>query len=110
VVRVGESVHDDCDEEMAAVDEVEEAAFDLKRAQIAFINILPREERDKNIYREAHSSLLFLSLSLFHRNFLKSFSERYASCRVAVQGVEATYRKKELEQLHSTSYSPATSN
>jgi len=38
---------DDDDEgggvEIVLVDEFEEAAFDLKRAQIAFINILPRE-------------------------------------------------------------------
>jgi hypothetical protein len=45
VVGVGES--EDEEEEMVEEDEVEEAAFDLKWAQIAFINILPREGRDK---------------------------------------------------------------
>jgi hypothetical protein len=33
----------DDDVEIVVEDESEEAAFDLKRAQIAFINILPRE-------------------------------------------------------------------
>jgi hypothetical protein len=38
---------DDDDDEMVVEDKVEEAAFDLKREQIAFINILPYREREK---------------------------------------------------------------
>jgi hypothetical protein len=62
-VGAGES-EDDGEEEMVEEDEVEEAAFDLKWAQIAFINILPQEGRDKNTYREVHSFLFPLSPQL----------------------------------------------
>jgi hypothetical protein len=60
VVGAVESDDDDDDDEMVVEDKVEEAAFDLKREQIAFINILPyrKKKKMKTAHRIVHFSLL----------------------------------------------------
>lgn len=97
----GESDDDDDDDEMVVEDKVEEAAFDLKRAQIASLIFCLQREKIKTTHRE-----FILPFALLHLAILESFSERCLPCRGSVCCVAATYKKVgggEEEQLDSTS-------
>jgi hypothetical protein len=92
------AVESDDDDEMVVEDKVEEAAFDLKREQIAFINILPYTEKER---WKLHTELFFppLPFTSLSGKFLGEVH------RLGVQTANNIYEEKRTEKRRRRSFS-----